>query len=88
MKTTLSEIVNSILENDGMPLKFAELMKAYYEALLSRVRVYGEETEEFIVEVGVKQGRVLSPTLFNYCIDWVLENALSSYPGAQIGQNL
>ncbi|XP_065557812.1 uncharacterized protein LOC136025754 [Artemia franciscana] len=24
----------------------------------------------------------------NYCIDWVLENALSSYPGAQVGQNL
>ena len=53
-----------ILENDGMPLKFVELMKA------------------------LKQGCVLSPTLFNYCIDWVLENSLSSYPGAQVGQNL
>ena len=36
----------------------------------------------------VKQGCVLSPTLFNYCIDWVLKNALSSYQEAQIGQNL
>ena len=77
-----------ILENDGMPLKFVELMKAYYDASVSRVRVYGEETEEFLVEFGVKQGCILSPTLFNYCVDWVLENALSSYPGVQIGQNL
>ncbi|KAK2713822.1 hypothetical protein QYM36_009640 [Artemia franciscana] len=77
-----------ILENDGMPLKFVDLMKAYYDASLSRVRVYGEETEEFLVEFGPKQGCVLSPTLFYFCIDWVLENALSSYPRAQIGQNL
>ncbi|KAK2716006.1 hypothetical protein QYM36_010540 [Artemia franciscana] len=77
-----------ILENDGMPLKFVELMKACYDVSVSRVRVYGEETEEFLVEVGVKQGCVLSPTLFNYCIGCVLENALSSYPGALIGQNL
>ena len=77
-----------ILENDGMPLKFVELMKAYYDASVSRVRVYGEETEEFLLEFGVKQGCVLSPTLFNYWIDCVLENAQSSYPGAQIGQNL
>ena len=67
-----------------MPLKFVELMKAYYDASVSRVRIYGEETEEFLVEFGVKQGCVLSPTLFNYCIDCVLENALSSYPGAQL----
>ncbi|KAK2701261.1 hypothetical protein QYM36_020071 [Artemia franciscana] len=58
-----------ILENDGMPLRFVELMKAYYDASVSRVRVYGEETEEFLVEFGVKQGCFLSPTLFNYCID-------------------
>ena len=58
-----------ILENEGMPLRFVELMKAYYDVSVSRVRVYGEETEEFLVEFGVKQGCVLSPTLFNYCVD-------------------
>ena len=77
-----------ILENEGMPLKFVELMKAYYDVSVSRVRVYGEETEEFLVELGVKQGCVLYPTLFNYCVDWVLENALSSYPEVLIEQNL
>ncbi|KAK2726366.1 hypothetical protein QYM36_000714 [Artemia franciscana] len=40
-----------------------------------------------MVEFGVKQGYVLSPTLFNYCTERVLEKALSSHPGFQIGQN-
>jgi len=35
----------------------------------------------------VKQDCFLSPTLFNYCIDWVLENALSSHSGLQTRQN-
>ena len=74
-----------ILENDGMLLKFVELMKAYYDTSVSGARVFGEE---FLVKFRVKQEFVLSPALFNYCIDWVLENALSSYPGAQIRQNL
>ncbi|KAK2720734.1 hypothetical protein QYM36_004574 [Artemia franciscana] len=39
-----------ILENDGMPLKFVELMKPYYDASVSRVRVYDEETKEFLVD--------------------------------------
>ena len=40
---------------------------------MSGVRVYGEEIEELPVEFGIKQGCVLSPTLFNYCIDCMLE---------------
>jgi hypothetical protein len=39
-----------ILENDGLPLKFVYLLKAYYKGSVSRVRVYGEETEEFPVD--------------------------------------
>ena len=68
-----------------MLLKFVELMKAYYDASVSGARVFGEE---FLVKFRVKQECVLSPALFNYCIDWVFENALSSYLAAQIGQNL
>jgi len=77
-----------IPENDGMLRKFVKLPKAYHDGSVSRVRVYGEKTEEFLVDFGVKQGCVLYLTTFSYCFDWVLESALSSYPGFQIGQNL
>ncbi|KAK2726148.1 hypothetical protein QYM36_000564 [Artemia franciscana] len=54
----------------------------------SKQNVYGEGHEEFPFEFGVKQGCVLFPTLFNYCIDLVLENALFSHPGVKIRQNV
>ncbi len=34
---------------------------------------------------GVRQGCALSPTLFNYIIDWILGQALRDYPGVQVG---
>ncbi|KAK2727393.1 hypothetical protein QYM36_008027 [Artemia franciscana] len=51
----------------------------------SIVRLLGEETESFSVESGVKQGCILSPVLFNYCINWILERALSSFDGVVMG---
>ena len=71
-----------------MLLKYVELLKVYYKGSVSQVRVYEEETEAFPAEFWVNNGYVLSLTLFNYCIDLVLENALSSHPGVQIGLNL
>ena len=71
-----------------MPVKFIELIQAYYSESTSRIRIHGEETEEFLFEIGVKQGCVLSPILFNYCIHWVLENTLMQHNGTQIGNNL
>ena len=70
-----------ILEIDGMPVKFIELIQAYYSESTSRIRTHGEETEEFLVESGMKQGCALSPILFNYCLDWLLENALMQHNG-------
>ncbi|KAK2716750.1 hypothetical protein QYM36_007039 [Artemia franciscana] len=58
-----------IMVEDGMPVEFVELLKTYDEHCRSIVRVLGKETEPFSVEIGVKQGCILSPVLFNYCID-------------------
>ncbi len=37
---------------------------------------------------GVRQGCALSPTLFNYIIDWILRQAQQDYPGVQVGANI
>ncbi|KAK2714936.1 hypothetical protein QYM36_009815, partial [Artemia franciscana] len=74
-----------IMVEDGMPVEFLELLKAYYEHCKSIVRVLGEETEPFSGENGVKQWCILSPVLFNYCIDRILKRALSSFDGVVMG---
>ncbi len=39
----------------------------------------------FEIRSGVQQGCTLSPTLFNYLIDSVLDQARQDYPGVQVG---
>ncbi len=42
----------------------------------------------FEIRSGVRQVCALSPTLFNYIIDWILGQALQDYPGVQVGANV
>ncbi|XP_029648585.1 uncharacterized protein LOC115222496 [Octopus sinensis] len=49
--------------------------------------VYGEVSEPFEIRSGVQQRCVLSPTLFNYAIDWFTTNALREFPGITVGHN-
>jgi hypothetical protein len=73
-----------IVAADGMPTKLLNLIKAYYAFTKARVRVYGELSEDFTLNTGVRQGCPLSPVLFNYAIDWTMRTALDGYEGVEI----
>ncbi|KAK2719135.1 hypothetical protein QYM36_004836 [Artemia franciscana] len=73
---------------DGMPVEFLELLKAYYEHCRSIVRVLDGEAEPFNVESSAKQGCTLCPVLFNYCIDWILKRTFSSFDGVVMGSGI
>ena len=77
-----------IMAADGVPIKLLNLIKAYYVSTTARVRAYGEESEGFNLSAGVRQGCPLSPMLFNYAIDWILERALPPYRGVQLSDDL
>ncbi len=53
----------------GVGAKLFEGVKSFYENASDSVRVNGELSESFNVEVGVRQGCVMSPWLFNIYID-------------------
>jgi len=65
-----------ILEAEGMCCKTLRVIKAMLQGTKARVRIGKEETEEFEIVRGVKQGSVLSPSLFVAVMDWVLHEAL------------
>ena len=62
----------------GVPQIFINLLKSLYSETRARVRVYGELSPEFTTESGVRQGCPLSPFLFNFVMDILLETALTS----------
>ncbi|TNN16340.1 Retrovirus-related Pol polyprotein from type-2 retrotransposable element R2DM, partial [Schistosoma japonicum] len=49
-----------------------------YSKTTGRVRAYGELSSEFLTSSGVHQGCPLSPLLFNFVIDMLLDITLSS----------
>ncbi|MBM6549358.1 reverse transcriptase family protein, partial [Streptococcus dysgalactiae subsp. equisimilis] len=80
----------------GVPEKFISLIQSLYQNSRSRVRAYGELSPEFTTTSGVRQGCPLSPFLFNFVIDMILEIALSScensgiqlFPGGSVLSDL
>ena len=77
----------NIMLEDGVPAKLVNLIRAYYASTKSRIRVYGEESTEFDVTSGVRQGCPLSPSLFNFAVDWIMKQAVTEFPGVQINNH-
>ena len=73
-----------IIQNDRMPLKIAKLLKALLWGISEPSSRLRRRNKEFSIELGVKQERVLSPTLFNYCVDWVLNKTIFFYSGFRL----
>ena len=60
----------------GYPEKIIRVLESVYKDTFSAVRVNGELTEWFETIVGVLQGCVLSPLLFNIFLEIVIAIAL------------
>ncbi|CAI2733768.1 unnamed protein product [Schistosoma spindalis] len=60
----------------GVPEKFITILKALYTNILGRVRTYNRLCPLFRSSSGVRQGCPISPFLFNFAIDDILETAL------------
>ncbi len=72
-----------IMPADGKPPNLLRLIKAYYSSIKMKLRASGCDSIPFEIRCGC----ALSPTLFNYVIDWIIRQALQDYPGVQFGAN-
>ena len=56
----------------GVPPKRIDLMSELYSGTENAVKCGGTISELLPVVTGVRQGCVLTPTLFSTCMDWIL----------------
>ena len=63
--TVNREMLWDIMRRSGCPNKFTNIVRAFHDHMKATVVVGGEETEPFDVGVGVKQGCVMAPVIFN-----------------------
>jgi sorting nexin-29 len=70
-----------VLEHIGLSAKLQRLLRDLHTGTRSTVRAYGETSEPFEVNKGVRQGCILAPALFNIFLDHVLRIALDECEG-------
>nr|CAH8876432.1 unnamed protein product [Trichobilharzia regenti] len=86
------EVLWRCLAVKGIPRKYIALIKALYSYSYSQVRAYGELSSELMTTSGVRQGCPLSPFLFNFIIDVLMDLTLGDFSDSGIdllpGNNL
>ena len=68
----------------GIDGKSWRLIQSYYERVTARVKVNNCLSREFIIERGVRQGSVLSPSLFLLLIDSLLHRLIEANVGVSL----
>lgn len=70
------EIMWKILERYGLPSKIINLIRSQYDGYVCRIVHEGVLSNPIGIETGVKQGCVLSPTLFIIVLDSIMRASL------------
>ena len=64
-----------ILKEMGIPYHLTCLLRNLYAGQEATVRTGHGTTDWFQIGKGVRQGCVLSPCLFNFCVEYIMQNA-------------
>ena len=75
------EAMMAVLRKYGVPCHMVSLIEQLYAGTWCQVKMEGEVSERFEVKIGVRQGCVLSPILFNCYMDNILWEAAESMGG-------
>ena len=62
------------MQEEGAPEKIIRLILAYYDQTDALVRGETEQSTQFLIEEGIRQGFILSPALFKFVTDSILND--------------
>ena len=68
-------IIWRLMHHYGFPQKFVTIIQQMYEDATCQVIHDGKLTEPFTVQTGVRQGCLLSPTIFLMVVDWIMRQS-------------
>ena len=71
------EAIWNILLHYGVPSKFVDIIRRFYDGFSCQVIHNGRLSDGFEISSGVRQGCLLSPLLFLVVLDWVTRTAYS-----------
>ncbi len=69
------EVIWKLMNHYGFPRKFIAIIQQMYLDASCQVIHEGKLTEPFSVQTGVRQGCLLSPTIFLMVIDWIMRQS-------------
>jgi len=77
-----------MLRQIGVNTRIVNILEYMYNATECTVRIDGNLTEWFKVEVGVRQGCILSPTLFNIFLEFVMDELGSLQASLRLDESI
>ena len=74
----------------NLPVKIINILKAFHDGTQGVVRFEGHISNDFSIRIGVKQGDILSPLLFNLYLNAITNSVSETHKhiGAQLMYNL
>ncbi|XP_075163054.1 uncharacterized protein LOC142235681 [Haematobia irritans] len=79
--TIRHEALLKALECKRVPKKIIRLIASLYDGATCRIRHEQQLSHQITVEIGVRQGCVLSPLLFNILLDVIMSRVSQSHRG-------
>jgi hypothetical protein len=67
------EVLYNILIEFGIPMKLVRLIKMCLNETCSKARIGKHLSENFLIQIGLKQGDALTPLLFNFALDYAIK---------------
>ena len=70
-------VIWRLMQHYGFPPKFISIIQQLYDNSNCQVIHDGKLTDTFQLQTGVRQGCLLSPTIFVLVVDWIMKQATS-----------